>query len=118
MTRIANPEDTQLLTCQLPDQSSPLHLEATIVEWVPEEQIHWTTKAMRGLVTTKRYIEIDKLTEEACIFSNGEIISGWMAKSAARKYARSMYKGFELMGEAVKERAEALWAERKSEAAG
>ncbi|HET9161172.1 MAG TPA: SRPBCC domain-containing protein, partial [Caulobacteraceae bacterium] len=69
------------LTCQLPDQSSPLNLEATIVEWVPEEQIHWTTKAMRGLVTTKRYIEIDKLTEEACIFSNGEIISGWMAKS-------------------------------------
>jgi hypothetical protein len=106
------------LTCRLPDQASPLTLEATIIEWVPDEQIHWTTKAMAGLVRTTRYIEIDKLTDEACIVSNGEILSGLMAGSVARKYARSMYKGFEAMSEAVKARAEALWIERKSEAAG
>ena len=105
------------LTCRLPDQPEPLELVATIIEWVPDEQIHWTTRAMRGLVRTTRYIEIDKLTDEACIFANGELIQGFLAKSAGRKLARSMWKGFELMGEAVKARAEALWAERKAERA-
>ena len=87
---------------------------ATIIEWVPDEQIHWTTRTMHGLVHTTRYIEIDKLTDEACIFANGELIQGFLAKSAARKYGRSMWKGFELMGETVKARAEAMWAERKA----
>ena len=104
------------LTVQLPDQP-PTDTVATIIEWVPDEQIHWTTKGRYGLVRTTRYIEIDKLTEEACIFSNGELIQGFLAKSAGRKLARSMWKGFELMGEAVKARAEALWAERKAERA-
>lgn len=96
------------LTCKLPDQN-PIDLVATVTEWVPEEQILWTTKAMYGLVHTTRYIEMDKLTETACIFSNGEMISGFLAPQVARRLGRSMYKGFELMGEAVKERAEAAW---------
>jgi hypothetical protein len=100
------------LTCELPDQAAPLELVATVTEWVPEEQILWTTKTMRGLVRTTRYIEIDKLTETACIFANGEMIEGFLAKSAARKYGRSMYKGFELMGEKVKAIAEAIYADQ------
>jgi hypothetical protein len=36
-----------------------------------------------------------------------------MASSAARRYGHSMYKGFELMCEAVKERAEAMWREQQ-----
>ena len=105
------------LTCQLPDQPAPLELVATIIEWVPDEQIHWTTRGPYGLVRTTRYIEIDKLTEEACIFANGELIQGFLAKSTTRRLGRSMWKGFELMGETVKAKAEALWAERKAQGA-
>jgi hypothetical protein len=113
--RLGYGEEVQL-TCQLPDQP-PIDLLATIIEWVPDEQIHWTTRGRYGLYRTTRYIEIDKLTEEACIFSNGELISGFLAPSIGRKLGRSMWKGFELMGETVKEKAEALWAERKASGA-
>ena len=105
--------DAQLqFTCQLPDQAAPIPIVGTVTEWIPEEQLHWITSTMYGLVKTTRYIEIDKLTETACIFANGEMITGWLAKSAVRKYGRSMYKGFELMGEKVKELAEAAYAEQ------
>jgi hypothetical protein len=100
------------LTCELPDQPAPLDVLATVTEWVPEEQILWTTKSKYGLVRTTRYIEIDKLTETACIFANGELIEGFLAKSRARAFGRSMYKGFELMGEKVKAIAEAMYADQ------
>lgn len=103
------------LTVALPDRE-PFDLNATVVEWVPEEQILWTTKP-GAFVQTTRYIEIDKLTDTACIFSNGEMFQGMMARSAARKNGRAMYRAFEQMGEIVKARAEALWAERQAEAA-
>ena len=99
-------------TSQLPDQAEPIPIVGTVTEWIPEEQLHWTTSTMYGLVKTTRYIEIDKLTETACIFANGEMVTGFLAKSAARKYGRSMYKGFELMGEKVKELAEILYADQ------
>jgi hypothetical protein len=98
------------LTQALPDQA-PTEIVATVTEWVPDEQILWTTKPSWQLRTT-RYIEIDKLTDTACIFANGELLQGWGAHAAGRRLGRSMYKGFELMGEAVKERAEAMWLER------
>jgi hypothetical protein len=103
------------LNLTLPDQA-PMDLEATIIEWVPDEQIHWTTRTLHGLLRTTRYIEIDKLTEEGCIFSNGELVQGFMGKSVARRLGRSMYRGFELMGEAVKEKAEAMWRDQKAPA--
>ena len=99
------------LTQALPDQT-PTEIVATVTEWVPDEQILWTTTPNRWLLSTTRYIEIEKLTEEACIFANGEMLQGWGAAGAARRYGRSMYKGFELMSEAVKQRAEAMWLER------
>ncbi|MDB5454273.1 MAG: hypothetical protein JWO33_2851 [Caulobacteraceae bacterium] len=101
------------LTCALPDKQ-PVEMVATVTEWVPEEQILWTTEPNRWLLRTTRYLEIDKLTETACIFANGELLQGWGAKSAARQYGRAMYNGFELMGEAVKARAEAMWIERQA----
>lgn len=99
------------LTCQLPDRP-PFPIEATVTEWVPEEQILWTTRSKYGFVRTTRYIEIDKLSDNGCIFANGELIQGRMAASHARKMGRALYLGFEAMGEAVKARAEAIWAQR------
>jgi hypothetical protein len=52
----------------------------------------WTTKTMRRPGPHHRYIEIEKLTETACIFANGELIQGFLAGSAAKRYGHSMYR--------------------------
>ena len=109
--RLGYGEELQF-TCELPDLSAPIEVVATVTEWVPEEQILWTTKSRYGLLRTTRYIEIDKLTDTACIFANGELMEGFLAKSTARQRGRSMYKGFELMGEKVKALAEAIYADQ------
>jgi hypothetical protein len=51
--------------------------------------------------------------DENVIFSNGEIFDGWMGPSAARRLRRPILNGFEALNEALKAKAEAIWAERK-----
>ena len=66
-----------------------------------------------GWCTTIRYIEIEKLGEENCIVSNGELFDGpaGAARSASGR-PRTLRRGFAAMGEALKARAEAAWRER------
>ena len=64
---------------------------------------------MGGLVKTTRYIEIEPLAEASCIVSNGEIFGGLLGPSAGRPVARSVYRGFQAMNEALKDRAEVLY---------
>jgi hypothetical protein len=99
------------LTLALPDQP-PREIVATITEWVPDKQLLWTSVMMGGWVKTSRFIEIDSLTDKACIVANGEGLDGMLSGRAARKYGNAMYAGFDAMGLALKERAEALWRER------
>src|SRR5512146_511235 len=63
------------LTLAVPGQPERA-IEPTVLEWVPNEQLHWRLSLMGGLVRTIRYIEIDRLAEESCIINNGEIFSG------------------------------------------
>src|SRR5690606_24999804 len=63
-----------------------------------------------GLVKSTRYIEIDRVSETGCIVSNGELFKGLLGPTAARRMGRAIWKGFEAMGEALKDRAEAEWA--------
>src|ERR1700682_2500622 len=60
------------LVLALPGQK-PQVIRPTIIDWVPNEQIHWGLKMMGGLIRSVRYIEIEALTATGCIFSNGEI---------------------------------------------
>jgi hypothetical protein len=99
------------LTLALPGRPAQ-PIEARIIEWAPGEVIHWRTTALRGLVTSVRYLEIDVLGEANAIFSNGEIFSGWLAPRAVRPIRGALKQGFAALSEAVKARAEALWRER------
>lgn len=89
----------------LPDEV----IEPTVIEWTPEAQILWRLDG--GGIHRLRYIEIEKLTDEACIFSNGEDWSGFMLHFA-RVPRREIRAGFAAMGEAVKARALDLWRDR------
>ena len=98
------------LTLALPGQPEREFL-APIVDWVPNEQILWSDTLARGWVRTLRYIEIEALTEESSIFSNGEQFQGFVAPYYMTRARRRLYRqAFEALSEAARARAEALWA--------
>jgi hypothetical protein len=103
--RIGGPLTLELA---LPDRK-PQTIRPVIVDWIPNEQIHWRLTALAGLVKATRFLEIEKLTETGCIFSNGELFDGPLASMAVRSLGGAARRGFAAMGEAVKARAEAAW---------
>ena len=87
----------------------PMVIHPVVLEWVPNDQIHWRLKMMGGLISTTRFLEIEELDTAACIFSNGEIFGGLMGPSVGKRMGRKIYRAFLAMDEALKERAEAVW---------
>jgi hypothetical protein len=100
------------LTLVLPGQQ-PQQIKPTVLEWVPNEQLHWRLTMLGGFVKTTRFFEIESLAEASCIVSSGELFAGMMGPSVAKRMGRTIYRGFAEMDEALKARAEALWAARK-----
>jgi hypothetical protein len=90
----------------------PRDIEATVLDWAPDEAIHWKTSELRGLVRAVRYLEIEPMSEIGAIFSNGEIFSGLLGVRTARRRRPGLKRAFAALGEAVRDRAEALWRER------
>jgi hypothetical protein len=102
--RIGAPLDLEVA---LPGQA-PRAIRPVVVDWVPNEQIHWKLSLMGGLVKSTRYLEIEALSETGCIFSNGELFQGVMGPTLAKRMRGPIKAGFVAMGEAVKARVEAL----------
>jgi len=97
------------LTLEVPGQPVQ-QIRPVVLEWVPNEQLHWRLSLMGGLVKTTRYIEIETLAEASCIVSNGEFFAGVMGPTVVRRMGGSVRRGFAAMNEALKTRAEARWA--------
>jgi len=87
----------------------PRTIKGEVLDWVPNEQIHVRFKAMRGLISNTRFLEIEALSEANCIFANGEVFGGVLGARAARAVRGPVRKGFAQMNEALKARAEASW---------
>ena len=96
------------MTLELPGQAAQ-QIKPVVLEWVPNEQLHWRLSLMGGLVKTLRYIEIEQLAEASCIVSNGEFFAGLMGPSVVKRARGSVRRGFIAMNEALKARAEAQW---------
>jgi hypothetical protein len=101
--------ETLRLTQALPGQK-PEAIAPRVLDWVPLEQLHWFTSAGNGLVKAVRYIEIEKLDEDSCIFSNGELYSGLLGAFVAKRMKGALRAGFTSMGEALKAKSEAVYA--------
>ena len=80
-----------------------------VLDWIPNEQIHWRLSAIGGLVRTTRFLEIEKLSETGCIFANGEVFAGPLGPLAVRSLRQAIRSGFAAMSQAVKERVERTW---------
>lgn len=104
--------DTLALTLALPGQAQQV-IRPKVLDWVPNEQLHWQLSMLGGLIRTLRYIEISPLSETGCIVDNGELFSGLMGPSLGKRVGRSVRQGFQAMNAALKERAEAEWAKRQ-----
>jgi hypothetical protein len=87
----------------------------SVVDWVPDAQILWRMSETFGLLKRLRYFEIETLSEEGCIFANGEDWFGRPARYVAPAHRRAMRQGFEALGEAVRERALQLWRDAQPE---
>jgi len=107
--RIGNTLDLELA---LPGQK-PQPIKPRILDWAPDDHLHWTTRTMNGWVKTIRYLEIEALSETGCIFSNGELYDGWMGPRLAQRNRRAIRAGFASLGEALQQRAEAAWRTRQ-----
>jgi hypothetical protein len=103
--RIGAPLD---MTVQL-EGMKPQPMKATLLEWVPNEQLHYQVTAMGGLVRATRFIEIEELAPQSCIVSNGEIMGGLLGPSLGRSIQGKVFRGLRGMNEALKERAEQRW---------
>lgn len=88
---------------------APRVIKPRILEWVPNDQIHWRMAMLGGLVSNTRFLEIEILEEASCIFSNGELFGGLLGPRVAKRVGRKVYRGFQAMSEALKARAEAAW---------
>ena len=86
----------------------PRVISPTITDWVPNEQIHWRLTLLGGLLKSTRYLEIEQLNENACVFSNGELFEGALGPTIAKRQRPAIRAGFAAMGEAVKARVEAM----------
>ena len=104
--------ETLTLTLALPGQPQQ-ELKPKVLDWVPNEQLHWQLSLMGGMIKTLRYIEIQPLVDEGCIVDNGELFGGLMGRSLGKRMGRTVRQGFQAMNEALKARAEAEWAKRK-----
>ncbi len=101
------------LTLELPGEP-PQEIAPRVLDWVPNEQLHWELRMMGGLIRTLRYIEIEARGEASSVVDNGEIFRGLMGPSLGKRMGRVVRRGFRAMNEALKVRAEAEWARRRS----
>ncbi|MFN3583626.1 SRPBCC family protein [Phenylobacterium sp.] len=100
------------MTLALPGQARQ-EIRPRVLEWVPNEQLHWQLSLLGGTIKTLRYIEIEALSATGCVVDNGEIFGGLMGASLGRRMAGPVRRGFHAMNEALKARAEAIWNERR-----
>jgi hypothetical protein len=91
--------------------SKPRPLRVRVLDWAPDEAIHWKQHQLLGLIDITRYLEIEAMSESGCIFSNGQIYDGPLSLGArvGRWSRRRVKAGFTALGEALRDRAEARW---------
>jgi hypothetical protein len=100
-----------VLTIAIPGEA-PETIRPVIISWTPEELLHWRMSLSGGFLRSVRYLEIHRLSDVGCIFSNGEAFRGVASWFFPKRMKRALRQGFAALGEAVKAESERLWRER------
>jgi hypothetical protein len=97
----------------LPGQPARV-ITPVVQDWVPYEQLHWRSTKVGGFVTAIRYLEIENMGPSSSTFSNGELYMGLLVRLVPRDERRRLKAAFTAMGEALRDRAEAIWSQRQN----
>ena len=98
------------LTLQVALPGQPVEaINPLVIDWTPEDHLHLRTQWSRGLVTSVRYLEIETMGPENCLFSNGELFVGLVGGFVGKRMRRPLKQGFTALGEAMRQKAEAAW---------
>lgn len=82
-----------------------------ITDWSPLSHIHVEVPKPFYAGRLIRFFEFDRLSETGCTFSVGALFTGFLSEREGQKYGPYIKAGFALMAEALKVRAEAVFAE-------
>ena len=93
------------LELQVPGEPATVQ-KVSVIDWVPNAQLVWAAKYGGGLITSARYLELEALTDQGCVFSNGELYNGLAARFIPRRLRARTRQGFAGLGEALKRRVE------------
>ena len=80
-----------------------------LVEKVEEEQLlifKSRAKLPEALMNGVRYFKIQKINEDSCIVTDGEVVGGLLGVATAHVITKGLFKGLQLMNEGLKEQAE------------
>ena len=100
------------LTVALP-RMKPQSISAKVLKSVPNEQLHYGSPALGGLLQATRYVEIKSPTPQSCIVTNGEIMGGLLGRLVARGVGPRVREGLQQMNEGMKKAAETSWQNRQ-----
>ena len=84
---------------------APREITPAVLDWTPDEALHWRRTFYRGFGWAIRFLEIESISATGCIFSNGELYGGWLGPRAVRPIRRAVRAGCVALGEAVKRKA-------------
>jgi hypothetical protein len=82
--------------------------EVRVVDWVPNEQILWL-KVIAPFARSLAFLEIEALSETACVLAAGEVFDGLIGERLGKKQRRELNASWTRLVEAAKARAEATW---------
>jgi hypothetical protein len=83
-------------------------IRPVVVDWVPNEQILWALNETHGLVKRVRFIEIDQLSDNSSILSNGEVYDGFLGRRVGKARRRWLREGFERLNADIVARVQAV----------
>jgi hypothetical protein len=87
-------------------------LRPRVSEWVPNSHIYWHMAWLGGLVKVQRYFEIEAVSDTGSIFANGDIFRGLLGPYVGNRLQRQLRAGYRAMGDALRDRVQAVWIER------
>lgn len=64
------------------------------------------TKVPGALMNGVRYFKIERIDEECCAVTDGEVVGGLLGIASAHVITKELFKGLQLMNEGLKEQAE------------
>lgn len=97
--------ETVTATVTMPD-SPPNPFTAEICAWEPNRRFGWHSSAMDGQMQMTRYMEIEPVSDNSCMFTNGEAFGGEMGPVIMKDMVGGIANGFRLMSEALKKAVE------------